>query len=48
MKINYLNVSKGKIEVDIQMIKFPEKLHQGSNISYTKEPMKLINAAMLP
>ena len=47
MKINYLNIAKGKIEVDIQLIDFPDKLKQEPERSYKKEHLKLVNVALL-
>lgn len=47
MKINYLNIAKGKIEIDIQSIDFPNKLKQEPELSYKKDHLKLVNAALL-
>jgi len=47
MKINYLTIAKGKIEVDIQSIDFPDKLKNESESIYKKEQLKLVNAALV-
>jgi 3',5'-cyclic AMP phosphodiesterase CpdA len=47
MKINYLTIAKGKIEVDIQSIDFPDKLNNESELIYKKEHLKLVNAALV-
>jgi predicted phosphodiesterase len=47
MKINYLTIAKGKIEVDIQSLDFPDKLKNESEPIYKKEQLKLINAALV-
>lgn len=47
MKINYLTIAKGKIEVNIQSIDFPDKLRSESEPIYKKEHLKLINAALV-
>jgi len=47
MKLNYLTIAKGKIEVDIQSINFPDKLKNESESIYKKEHLKLVNAALV-
>lgn len=47
MKINYLKIAKGKIEVDIQSIDFPDKLKNESEPIYKKDQLKLVNAALV-
>ncbi|MDZ7624072.1 MAG: metallophosphoesterase [Ignavibacteriaceae bacterium] len=47
MKINYLTISKGKIEVEIQSIDFPDKLKNESESIYKKDNLKLVNAALV-
>jgi len=47
MKINYLTIAKGKIEVDIQSINFPDKLKNESESTFKKEQLKLVNAALV-
>ena len=47
MKINYLTITKGKIEVDIQSIDFSDKFKNKSEPIYKKEKLKLVNAALV-
>ncbi len=47
MKINYLKISKGKIEVDLQSIDFPNKLKQEQKPEYKRDKLNLVNAALL-
>ena len=47
MKINYLTISKGKIEVDIQSINFPGKLKVEPEQNHKKGHLNLVHAALL-
>lgn len=47
MKINFVNLKKEKIELDIQSINFPDRLKHKIEQNYGKEHLKLVNVALL-
>ena len=47
MKINYLTIAKGKIEVDIQSINFPGKLKSEPEQNHKNGHLNLVHAALL-
>lgn len=47
MKINFLNLTKGRIEIDIESIDLPIKLREDSFVGRKEEHIKLVNAALL-
>jgi 3',5'-cyclic AMP phosphodiesterase CpdA len=47
MKINYLTIAKGKIEVDIQSINFPGKLKSEPEQNQKNKHLNLVHAALL-
>ncbi len=47
MKINYLTIAKGKIEVDIQSVDFPDKLKNATDTGFKNGHLNLINAALI-
>jgi hypothetical protein len=47
MKINYLTIAKGKIEVDIQSISFPGKLNSEPEQNHKNGYLNLVHAALV-
>jgi 3',5'-cyclic AMP phosphodiesterase CpdA len=46
IKINFVNLSKNGIDIDIRLLDYPSRLKPETDRSYKKDHLKLVNAAM--